>query len=252
MALLGMWQLDRLADARAYRSLVERRQEMPAIEVEELVPAGAAVGSTVVGDVLYRTVTARGTYVEADTVVVENRTLNASSGAWVLTPLRLDDGSAVLVNRGFLRFDRNGEIVAPAAPSGPVVVEGLVLPSERRGRFGPTDPTAGKLEVLARVDLDRLEAQVGYEVLPAYVQLIESTPGEVPVPEGSPAIVALGPPDVDEGPHLSYAVQWFIFTTIAAGGYVLLLRRVARDEGKEERARASEEPTRVSLPGGPR
>ena len=79
-----------------------------------------------------------------------------------------------------------------------------------------------------------MAAQVDYELLPAYIQLVDSSPPEDAVPEGEPALVPLGTPRPSEGPHLAYAVQWFIFTTIAAGGYVLLLRRVARDQAKEE------------------
>jgi surfeit locus 1 family protein len=169
-------------------------------------------------------------------VVVENRTFNSASGGWVLTPLVLAGGDAVLVNRGFVGFDRDGRIVAPPAPEGTVRVEGLLFPSQARGSFGAADPDEGKLEVLARVDLDRVEAQLDHPLLPAYVQLTGSTPPEPEVPEGSPALVALGPPEPSEGPHLGYAGQWFTFSVIAAGGYVLLLRRVARDRAREERA----------------
>jgi cytochrome oxidase assembly protein ShyY1 len=158
----------------------------------------------------------------------------------VLTPLRLRDGTAVVVNRGFIGFDRSGAIDPPPAPGGPVTVEGLVFPSQQRGRFGPQDPDQGDLQVLARVDLDRLEAQVAYEVLPAYVQLVASDPGEDAVALDAPAVVPLGAPEPDEGPHLSYAAQWFIFTTIAAGGYALLLRKVARDQVAEEGGAAAD------------
>jgi surfeit locus 1 family protein len=233
MLLLGFWQLRRLDEKRDYAALVEARQAEPAVDVAAVVPAGEAVDAPVVDAVLYRNVTATGVYEDADAVVVENRTFNGASGAWVLTPLRLADGSAVLVNRGFIGFDSEGAIVAPPAPEGEVTVTGLVQPSQERGRFGPTD-AEGELDVLARVDLARLAAQVDYELLPAYIQLVDSSPPEAAVPEGEPALVPLGTPRPSEGPHLAYAVQWFIFTTIAAGGYVLLLRRVARDQAKEE------------------
>ena len=72
----------------------------------------------------------------------------------MLTPLVLDDGSAVLVNRGFLGFDRDGVIDPPPAPEGEVIVDGLLLESEQRGRFGASDPDEGTLAVLARVELD--------------------------------------------------------------------------------------------------
>lgn len=239
MALAGLWQLRRLDDKREHKALVEGRQEEPVADVLAVVPPTAA-DADAVDAILYRRVTATGEYEDDDTVVVENRTFNGASGAWVLTPLRLEDGSAVVVNRGFIGFDREGAIVPPPAPAGAVRVEGLVFPTQERGRFGPRDPDEGDLDVLARVDLDRLGAQVDYDVLPAYIQLVESAPAEDPVPEGTPALIALGPPEPEEGPHLSYAVQWFIFTTIAAGGYVLLLRRVARDEATEEAGAAAD------------
>ncbi len=240
MVLLGFWQLRRLDDKRDYKALVEARQEEPVAEVRTVVPPGASGGDNAVEAALYRSVTASGTYDDAETVVVENRTFNSSSGAWVLTPLRLDDGSAVVINRGFVGFNREGIIVPPPAPDDPVTVEGLVFPTQRRGRIGPRDPVDGRLSVLARVDLDRLAAQVDYDVLPAYVQLVASDPAEPAAVGDAPGLVALGSPEPEEGPHLAYAVQWFIFTTIAAGGYGLLLRRVARDVCKEDVAQAAD------------
>ena len=223
MVAAGFWQLRRLDDKRAYKALVEARQEEPAAPVEDVMR------DAVVEDVLYRSVTAVGEYLADDTVVVENRSFNGASGGWVLTPLLLRDGDAVLVNRGFIGFDRDGRIVAPPPPDGTVRVEGLLFPSQTRGSFGARDPDAGQLTVLARVDLDRVAAQLDHPLLPAYVQLTESSPPEPPVPAGAPALVALGPPEPDEGPHLGYAGQWFTFTVIAVVGYGLLLRRVARD-----------------------
>ncbi|MEX2292893.1 MAG: SURF1 family protein [Acidimicrobiales bacterium] len=232
MIALGLWQLRRLDEKQTYKALVESRQEQPIDEITRVVPRTDAVDDVRVTEVLYRRVRATGTYMTKDTVVVENRTFNAAPGAWVLTPLRLKDGSAVVVNRGFIGYGRAGLIVPPAPPGGQVTVEGFVFPSQARGRFGPTDPTEGRLEVLARVELGRYAAQLDYDILPAYVQLVSSQPAEPPVAAGVPELVALGPPDPDDGPHLSYAVQWGIFTAIASGGYVLVLRRVARDEAK--------------------
>lgn len=232
MIALGLWQLRRLDDKRAYKTLVDAREEQPIADVEDVVPATDVVDDPHVIDVLYRQVRATGTYEADDTVVVENRTFNAAPGAWVLTPLRLSDETAVVVNRGFIGFARSGEIVAPPPPDGTVTVEGLVFPSQTRGRFGPTDPNQGRLDVLARVDLARYAVQLDYAILPAYVQLVASQPAEPAPAPGGPALVALGPPHPDEGPHLSYAAQWGIFTLIASGGYVLVLRRVARDQAK--------------------
>jgi surfeit locus 1 family protein len=239
MVQLGFWQLRRLDEKREIKATVEERQTQPAEDVQQVVPAGASVGDAEVKAVEDRSVTASGTYADDDTFVVENRSFNGASGGWVLTPLVLDDGSAVVVNRGFLGFNRAGVIDPPPAPSGQVVVDGILLGSEHRGRFGPSDPSDGKLDVLARVDLERVAQQVDYEVLPAYLQRVSSDPDET-TPPGAPEIVPLGLPEPSEGPHLSYAVQWFTFTTIALVGYVLLLRHVARDEAREEAGREAD------------
>jgi len=239
MVLLGFWQLRRLDEKRDIKARVEARQTQPAEDVEHVVPAGAGVGDDAVKAVEDRSVTATGTYADDDTFVVENRTYNGASGGWVLTPLVLDDGKAVVVNRGFLGFNRAGDIDPPPAPKGEVTVDGVLLRSEHRGRFGPADPTSGRLAVLARVDLDRVAQQVDYDVLPAYVQRVSSDPDEVTA-KGAPELVPLGLPEPSEGPHLSYAVQWFTFTTIAVVGYALLLRRVARDEAREEAGRKAD------------
>jgi cytochrome oxidase assembly protein ShyY1 len=146
----------------------------------------------------------------------------------------------VLVNRGFIGFDTEGRIVAPAPPAGNVRIEGLLFPTQERGSFGARDPEEGKLAVVARVDLERIDAQVEPDLYPAYVQLVDSDPAEPTAPRGTPQLVALGPPDPSEGPHLGYAVQWFIFTTIAGGGYVLLLRKVAQDQAKERAVAAAD------------
>jgi surfeit locus 1 family protein len=239
MVAAGFWQLRRLDDKQAYRSLVEDRQEQAAVAVRDLLQPDQEVDDPQIDDVLYRSVTAEGTYLDDATVVVGNRTLNSASGAWVLTPLVLPDGTAVVVNRGFIGFDRQGDIVAPPAPHGAVRVEGLLFPSQTRGRFGPTDPIEGELEVLARVDLDRYQAQLDVDVLPAYIQAVTTTPPEVAPAGGTPQLVALGPPAPDEGPHLAYAAQWFIFTAIAAGGYLLLLTKVAGERGRQRRGGTS-------------
>lgn len=239
-AMVGamFWQLRRLDEKQSYKELVEQRQTAAAVEVGDLLDPADDPGDDAVDDVLYRSVTARGTYLDDDTVVVENRTYNSTSGGWVLTPLDLGDGTAVVVNRGFIGFDRSGVITAPPAPTGEVAVSGLLFPSQRRGAFGAVDPAEGKLERLARVDLDRYDEQVDRDLLPAYIQLAESDPGEPEPAAGAPALVALGPPELSEGPHLAYAVQWAIFSVIAGGGYLLLLRRVAQDQGREEASAA--------------
>jgi cytochrome oxidase assembly protein ShyY1 len=239
MILLLLWQVGRLHEKQDYKRLVEHRQSEPAAPVQDLLPAGVHLGDDAVDDVLYRDATATGTYDDARTVVVENRTYTDDSpGGWVLTPLDLGGGRTLLVNRGFVGLDEHGKVTAPPAPSGPVRIEGLLFPSQHRGSFGAKDPATGDLRVVKRVDLARIGQQVAGELLPAYLQVVTTDPAEPPTAEGVPRVQLLGPPDISEGPHFSYAVQWGIFSTIAAVGYGLLLRKVAKEEGQRTRAAA--------------
>lgn len=227
MVNLGLWQLRRLDEKRDRNALVEARGDEPVAQVEDVVSSDDPLS---VGDELrYRRVTAAGTYDVADQVLVRNRSFQEAPGSWVLTPLVLDDGSAIVVNRGWVPV--TGELPldpSAAPPGGPVTVQGTLQQTEVRGSFGPRDPAEGRLDTLSRVDLARLQRQIDAPLLPVWLELTDQDPP----PGDQPTYVE--PPVLDEGPHFSYAVQWFIFSTIAVIGYPLILRRKARTEAVED------------------
>ena len=207
----GFWQLRRLDERRDHNALVEARMAEPVVPVEDAEPP-----------LEYRRVTAEGRYDASGQVLVRNRSLGGAPGRWVLTPLVLGDDSAVVVNRGFVPNAAD----VPAPPDGEVEVEGLLLASETRGSIGPRDPAEGRLGELVRADLGRLQQQYDRELLPLYLQRTAAAePGELPVP--------LDPPALDEGPHLGYAVQWFLFALIGLVGWPVLVRRTARERDDE-------------------
>ncbi|CAN5669734.1 SURF1 family protein [soil metagenome] len=224
MVLLGLWQLRRLDERRSANDLIERRSSQEVVGVTELIAAND--GGAAADRHLYRQVIARGVYLADEEVLVRSRSLEGAPGSWVLTPLLLDSGTAVVVNRGWIPNDGSRDVAPPGAepPEGDVAVRGLLYPSQQRSGLGPADPPDGQLATLARADLGRLQRQVEPDLLPAYVQLTDSEPAGGELPR------ALGPPEPSEGRHLGYAVQWFIFATIGLGGYPLILRRVARDK----------------------
>jgi surfeit locus 1 family protein len=229
VAMIGaaFWQLDRLQQKKDRNALVTERQEEPVAPIDEIV--GADQPTDVGGDVRFRRSTATGTYDVAEEVLVRNRSFDGAPGSWVLTPLLLDDGTAVVVNRGWVPV--TGDLPVPpesAPPDGEVTVEGLLEESQSRGSFGPTDPSGEDLDTLSRVDLERYQEQVDYDLYPVWLQLEEQDPPPAERPE------LIDPPELDEGPHLSYAVQWFTFTLIALIGYPLILRRRAHQGAPEE------------------
>ena len=159
-------------------------------------------------------------------MLVRNRTYNGIPGYFVLTPLVVPGGDAVIVNRGFVPLETSGnEPDVPTAPSGVVAVNGRVRSTQKRGLFGPRDPTEGTLTEVARADLARLQQQMPYHLLPVYIELETSDPSE------ARGITPVPLPELDDGPHLSYAIQWFMFSALAVIGWVLVVRKTAKGGG---------------------
>jgi surfeit locus 1 family protein len=229
MVNLGLWQLRRLDEVRERNDHLAERIAAPPEPIEELVPVGAGTDADV-DAVVDRQATARGTYRPDEQVLIRGRSLDDRPGSWVVVPLELADGRVVAVNRGWISNDGRHTAVPEeyVVPDGEVDLTGLLHPTQTRGTLGATDPDDGVVASLARIDLARLDEQVEGDLLPVWLQLTEPEPS---APDPSPTV--LGLPDVDdEGSHMSYAVQWFIFATIAACGYPLILRRRAREHDR--------------------
>jgi surfeit locus 1 family protein len=220
MVNLGFWQLRRLDDKRDRNALIESRLEQAVVPIDELLDPGA--GDADVDRARYRRVTATGTYGDAATVTVRNRTQDGSPGAWLVTPLTTPSGEQVAVIRGFVTFRPDGSLVDAPAPEGEATVTGLVVDPDGLDGTAPQDLTP------------LLE---GESVLPALLLADRSNPPEPSAADRDGAdlevIRAVPPPELSEGPHLGYAVQWFIFSAIAVAGYPLVLRRVVARRGKE-------------------
>ena len=231
---LGFWQLRRLDEKRDFNRLVTARSDEPAAPVADVLAATATFDDAAA--VVYRKVTASGTYVPDEQVIIRSRTFQGKSGAWLLTPLRLDDGTGVVVNRGWVPVQAGIALEDEwAPPTGRVRVTGLLVGTQTKGRFGATDPEGARLVTMARTDIGRIQEQTSEDLAPAVLQLDTQSP-----PQQGDFPVAVGPPELSEGPHLNYAGQWFIFATIAVVGYPLVLRRVARNKADERAHEATE------------
>ena len=223
MISLGFWQLRRLDERRDLNALQAERTAAAVVQVGSLAGEVADAGDIEIAE--YRVVEVTGRYRSDDEVVVRGRTLNGRPGVWLLTPLvPADGGPALVVNRGWVPHASSDPASRPPAPAhaGEVVVRGAVRLSEQRSGLGVADPAGGRLESLARPDIGRYASQLEYDVHPFYLQLNS----QQPPPGDYPLMLAL--PAKGDGPHLGYAVQWFIFSAIAVAGYPLVLRHVAR------------------------
>ncbi|HEX4902200.1 MAG TPA: SURF1 family protein [Acidimicrobiales bacterium] len=214
LASLGLWQLDRHDQRAARNATVEARADLP------VAPALEALDSVDDPEQLrFRRLTAEGTYGD-EVLLVDNRSLDGLPGAWVLAPFELADGSVLAVNRGF-RFSSGGAVEAPAAPDGRVRIEGTVA-VWAADDCGVRRDDDGRPLGSACLNPSAAAEAFGTDVLPIVVQRQASDPAEADVLEAVPA------PELDAGPHRSYAFQWFTFATLAAVTYLLILRRVSR------------------------
>jgi surfeit locus 1 family protein len=223
---LGIWQLDRLAQRRAFNE-----HYLLAMTTSPLI-----LDSTPPGDLTtmeYRAVTVTGTYDPANQVVLRNQFHDNQPGYFLLTPLVLSDGTGILIERGWIPAEGN------ANPSdwrqydqaGEVTLSGIL-------RLGQTEPELGgvpdpelapgqtRLDFWNLVNVVRLSKQVPYRLLPVFIQP-DLDPGlkQPPYPY-QPEI------DLSEGPHMGYALQWFSFAALLFFGYPFFLRKVGRPDSK--------------------
>jgi cytochrome oxidase assembly protein ShyY1 len=223
---LGFWQLRRLDERRDFNARVEARTDLPPAPLDEVLASGPP------DEIEWRTVTVTGRYLPDEQFVIVNRSQGGRAGENVATPLDVGDGRTLIVNRGFVPLT----VDVPPAPVGAIDVVGRVRQSQARRTGQLSDPSAGELTEVQRLDIPRLEPQLPGDVVPVYVDLLVSQPAEAP---GLPDPVQR--PPLGEGPHLSYAVQWFIFSLCVAIGWVLAVRRSIRTRRRED-VRSAEVP----------
>lgn len=215
---LGFWQLSRLDERRVANTVQQQRFEAPPTPIDELL---TAVGGDV-ESLEFRRATATGRFEPSSEQLVRSQVREGRAGFEILTPL-LRDGDAVLVNRGWVPLELGSTPVAGAPPAeGTVTVEGVVRLSEERGAIGQEDSESGEDDVVSRVDLGVVEARTGIDLVPVYLEIVGTVGAtDLPVPSAAPDFD-------DDGPHLSYAVQWFSFAAVGIIGYGALLRRAVK------------------------
>ena len=197
---LGVWQLHRLAERKAANADIRAARELAPVELPLHRVEPEALRD--------RRAHAHGVYDYTHERVWRGRTYDEAPGVALLTPLRLSDGSAVFVDRGWVPSPDAVHVDATRYREGDSAdVTGLALPAPRDR--GDVDPQA-------------LKDSLPYGVLSIVIQLNDST---APHPTG---LKRWRPPALDNGPHLAYAIQWFCFATIVVVGVGVLLWKTAK------------------------
>ena len=229
---LGIWQLDRLGQRRAENARVAAGMVGEPVEME-------AVGGDSTRSRALR-VRLRGRYDFEHEIVLINRSRDGSPGVNLLTPLRLEGrDTAILVNRGWV-YSPDGSTVDPPRWREPVEAAGTawvswlpVFGSSGASQTAPRD-TLGRERRVIRADRHVLAGMLPYAIAPFQLVLMdEAAMNEIsagyggtgaaaplgtkaPIDPTRPVRIPL--PSLDEGPHKSYALQWFAFAAIALIG----------------------------------
>lgn len=202
---LGFWQLRRLHERQAHNQQIERARAEPPIV---LAPDAGAVqpGHQVI---------ARGRYDRDHEIILRGRAWQNAPGIFVVTPLRLEGDTAVLVNRGFVPApDAVTADVDTLDEPGMLTVRGVAEPIETRSDGGKPITRYNQVTWSA-LDLTALRERLPYPIFPIVVQQTpDSTLPRLPR--------RMAPAALDDGPHLSYAIQWFSFALIALVGGAIL------------------------------
>jgi cytochrome oxidase assembly protein ShyY1 len=210
---LGIWQLARNDHKHRQIAREKAAYAKPAPDVGSL-PASPRDDTRV---------EARGTFDGAHETVLRNQVHSDHVGVDVLTPLRLADGSAVLVDRGWVHASAQGGITTDPPPRGTVVVHGLLHSSNPFSADDSVDHLPdGRLGV-PRVDLDAIGKTLPYRVRPVWIETQAISPAQT---GNAPQLPQ--PPAPDPVNHMQYAIEWFAFALIPIVGWPIALRRFLR------------------------
>lgn len=219
MVTAGLWQWGRLHDRQDFKAEVTARSEAQVVPFETLDVTDPA-------SVEWRRVSAVGTYLTDPQFQVVNVSQNGASGTDPVNGLLLEDGTVLIVNRGFVP----GADAVPDAPSGQVTITGRVRLSRTAGFGEASDDGTQALTQIRRVDLDALSQQFEQDVQPVYIDQLD-------MKYEAANVQPVAPPNLDGGPpHLSYTIQWFTFSIAVLVGWVLAVRHSVNErKGKPKK-----------------
>lgn len=223
---MGDWQLRRLAQRKASNNVVRTNVAKPVAPFDAIftAPIGKAME--------WRPVRVTGTFDASHQDVVRYRDNNGATGYEVVVPLHATNGKTVLIDRGFVPVDKGTAIptTAAAPPGGQITVVGRVRRSEA-GRLNAITPVNGQMRL---INAYAIATTLPYPVVDGYIDVLQQTPAT-----GVNTFKIKALPELDDGPHFWYAVQWFMFTGIGLAGIVVFIRGDLRERNAARAAAAA-------------
>ena len=242
-AFLSNWQFTRNAQRGEQLALIAANYDAEPIPLAEVIAPGADLAPSDE----WRPVTLTGTYLLDDQLLARNRVHGGTAAFEILVPFRLDDGTVLLVDRGWEPPGESQPLpdAVPAPPEGEVTVVVRLRPGEQLPRSGRTAP-AGQVPTIHLATIAGLvePTDASNLELSAYGMMVSESPAPATRP------TAVESPSEDPGPYLSYAVQWILFAVMGFVFifYVIRTERTRRREDAEAAAAGEtvvREPARV-------
>lgn len=227
---LGFWQFGRFEHKRDVAAVIHANFDAEPVTLQSVLPSPE---SALAPEDDWTPVSLHGSYcTDAQCVLyVRNRQLDGQVGFWQLVPFRTEDGSTLLVVRGWVnsKGDVSEPVAAPPVPKGDLDIT---------VRLRPAEPTLdrkippGQVHSVNPPQIDALLPEHGGTMFHgAYGALDAEAPA-------GPRPAAMPDPETGLGPHLSYAFQWWIFALFFPAALIYRTRRTILDleEMNEESA----------------
>ena len=209
---LGFWQLARLDQRLTRNKAIQTQLEAP-------VKPFSAVEQD------YQRVVLKGVLLPEFEILLKNRALDEVAGFHLVTPLQMDEGPLILIDRGWIPYEEGSQLDLDAYHlEGPVRIEGILQAGQAEPGWqfladpipAPGDPP---LRTWRFFNIEGIQGQIPFPLHNQFILLTAIEPVTNPTPTPDFQI------DLSNGPHLSYAIQWFSFAVIALIGGVVILRR---------------------------
>ncbi|GAA2579227.1 SURF1 family protein [Dactylosporangium fulvum] len=228
MVLLGFWQLDRYHQRASINERISAGATATPASLTDIVgkptQGPGSVGPAPPGDIEWTRVRVTGHYDPTREILVRGRTVDGRVGFEVITPLVLSDGTAVLVDRGWVPPAPGGALAAPnvpPAPTGDTTVVGRLRPPESRG--GAPQEVNGRSEI-RRITPAAIAPALPYPIFDAYVTADEPPAG----------LTAVRPAKENALQNAGYVLQWWLFAALTVFGFAYLARREARGPASDD------------------
>lgn len=225
---LGNWQFDRREERRANNELIREHLGLSPVALD----AVSSVGGRLSKNSEWIPVTVSGTYAPELEFTVKYQVRNRQAGVEVVTPLKVDSGGVVLINRGWMpsaNTTQRPENIDPP-PTGPVTLTGW-LRTNSGAEGGAIRVSEGQVRAIST---EGVRDWVGQDMYPGYIDLQNQ------IPPSDSSLQSRPDPDLSGGPHFFYGLQWYFFAGLAIFGYFYFAWSEWRNPGRSQAKATSE------------